>query len=85
MNNEHSKEYVVAIIAAYNPNFELVENVKALKRQVQTIIVVDDGSNDAARPILDEVASTGATVVFQASNAGIAAALNTGISSAQAC
>lgn len=82
MTDEHPQERVVAIIAAHNPIAELVETVKALKPQVQGVIVVDDGSNEAARPVLDEVAEAGATVVFQGRNTGIAAALNAGISQA---
>lgn len=83
--NEQTEDCVVAIIAAHNPNSELVETIRALKCQVHSIIVVDDGSNKAARPVLDAVNDAGATVIFQAGNTGIAAALNAGVSKAQKC
>lgn len=70
---------VTAVISAYNPPTELIAKVERLNRQVERIIVVDDGSPADVSDVLQELESAGAVVLKQDANKGIAAALNTGI------
>lgn len=68
---------VVAVIACLDPPVALVEEVREVLRQAGQVVVVDDGSDSATR-VFVELEAVGVVVIHQA-NAGIAAALNTGI------
>ncbi|WP_159826593.1 glycosyltransferase [Arthrobacter sp. 9AX] len=68
------------MIAAYNPDTDLIANAQAILKQVDELVVVDDcsgGSN--AESIFADLAALGITVVHQPENSGIGAALNRGI------
>jgi rhamnosyltransferase len=75
---------VAAVIAAYRPDPSLAGTVRALREQVEHVVVVDDGSPDGSAAVLAALADAGATVVRQPENAGIAAALNAGVAEARA-
>lgn len=75
---------VAAVISAYNPPAELIGKVERLAKQVERIIVVDDGSPRDVSEVLQGLEGAGATVLKQGTNQGIAAALNAGIRHAQA-
>jgi rhamnosyltransferase len=68
---------VLAVVVTYNPDDDLVRNLAALRSQVAEVLVVDNGSVDAA--VVQSAAAT-ARCAFQANgeNRGIAAALNQG-------
>jgi rhamnosyltransferase len=69
-----------AVIAAYNPDQDLLSNAAAIMNQVDELIVVDDGSNDSsASSIFTELENSGAKVLRMDTNSGIAAAMNGGI------
>ncbi|ETA06256.1 MULTISPECIES: glycosyltransferase family 2 protein [Gordonia] len=77
---------VVAVIPTFEPTRELVDSVANVLRQVDSVIVVDDGSpslttdpRGAVRTVLDDCAAAGATVLESGSNQGIAHALNQGV------
>jgi len=71
---------VAAVIAAFNPDNDLLDNAGAIRLQVDELVVVDDASTSAAaRTIFDELRNQGVAVVQQPTNSGIAAALNRGI------
>lgn len=71
---------VVAIISAFHPPEDLPERVVELNKQVAHTVVVDDGTDIShSSSILKELEGIGCTVVRMPENAGIAAALNTGI------
>ena len=72
---------VVAVIACLEPRGGLVQVVVDLLRQVEAVVVVDDGSVGAA-DVFAALEAAGASVVHQP-NAGIAAALNAGIDRAR--
>lgn len=78
-----STSEVLAIVVTYNPGPGLLQNLQALRSQVEQVVVVDNGSQNIdmvrasvseARCILDELGS----------NVGIAAALNRGVARAVA-
>jgi rhamnosyltransferase len=77
---ERHKKRVAAVIAAFNPDDDLLANATAIKKQVDELVVVDDSSTSpAARVIFDQLQRMGIPVLQQPSNSGIAAALNRGI------
>lgn len=75
---------VAAIIAAYGPPESLVETVTLLLQQLDHVVVVNDGSPSASAPIFTRIEETGATVIHQPENTGIASALNAGLRAADA-
>ncbi|MET0975867.1 MAG: glycosyltransferase, partial [Leifsonia sp.] len=73
---------VIAVVPTYHPDPDVVENVRSLARQVQRVIVVDDGSGSAADAILSGLASDSVDVIRLEQNSGIARALNVGVAAA---
>ncbi|MDQ0030194.1 glycosyltransferase [Arthrobacter bambusae] len=69
-----------AIVSLYNPSEDVLANAAALLKQVNSVVVVDDGSPNDPTRILNELAGMGCNVERLAENSGIAAALNAGIS-----
>jgi rhamnosyltransferase len=80
--NLPSKENICAVVTTYNPDHLLIEEINAVYDQVAAVIIVDN--NSAEKKILEEVRSLHSTIqfIYNTSNEGIAAALNTGIESA---
>jgi rhamnosyltransferase len=74
---------VCAIMVTYNPGNSICGNIEALSRQVEHIVIVDNGS--AARDFLDtrQFQSDQITIVEHETNHGIAAGFNTGIQKAK--
>ncbi|MCU1415495.1 MAG: hypothetical protein JWN80_2835 [Microbacteriaceae bacterium] len=73
-------ERVIAVIPTFGPDGELVGRVRSLSRQVDSVIIVDDGSSAESAPVLAAIIEAGFEVVTSTHNRGIAAALNTGCS-----
>lgn len=74
---------VVAIVASYRPEADLVHTAVELARRFDHVVVVDDGSPAEFSGRLDEIEATGVTVLRRPKNAGIAASLNAGIRHAE--
>lgn len=71
---------VSAVIVTYHPPAEILENIAALRSQVKSIFVIDNGSGDAGLEILRDARSKyGFELVENGHNLGIAAALNRGV------
>ncbi len=79
--NSH-RSRVAAVFSSFRPEAALVSHCAALAPQVARVIVVDDGSGDAAEPVLTALESAGVLVLRQPVNDGIAAAMNRGIAAA---
>lgn len=73
---------IFAIVPSFHPEDALLDRLAHLRLQVQDVIVVDDGSGEAAAPLLDRLESAGHHVIRLPSNRGIAGALNVGIRAA---
>lgn len=71
---------MIVLIPAYEPDRALVRLVSGLRAtgEVRGIVVVDDGSGPAFRPVFDDVARLGAVVVGFPDNRGKGAALRRG-------
>ncbi|MGN7147998.1 glycosyltransferase [Arthrobacter sp. SAFR-179] len=77
------QDSVVAVLSLFNPPPEVIERVRRLRRQVDKVVVVDDGSpspDEATFELLEDMAQ----VIRLEENKGIAAALNAGIQHARA-
>lgn len=70
---------VVAVVPTFRPGSDVLDNVDPLFAQCRRVIVVDDGSGDAADDVLTALEGRGADVVRLGRNGGIAAALNVGV------
>jgi rhamnosyltransferase len=75
---------VAAVVTSFNPSYDIVSHVSHLRKLVQYVVVVDDGSSQDVSPILQALKEDGITVVRQPRNSGIASALNEGIRRARA-
>jgi rhamnosyltransferase len=69
---------VVAVVPTFHPDDRVIERLEALSAQVDSVIVVDDGSSADADSVLADIEGAGFRVVRTGENRGIAAALNTG-------
>ncbi len=74
---------VCAVVSAFNPDPETVDNIKWLLRYVSKVVVVDDGSPGNVVDALAALEELGAVVIRLPENSGIAKALNTGIREAR--
>jgi putative flippase GtrA len=72
---------VIVLVPAYEPDGRLVALVEALRSADPAlhVLVVDDGSGPASRPVFDDVRALGCTVLVHAINRGKGAALRTGV------
>ena len=71
---------VSAVVVTFHPRESEIRNLEAVRPQVQTLVVVDNGSPEQALVILREASSRLDFVLIEnAVNAGIASALNTGV------
>lgn len=69
-----------AVIVTYHPPAQLADSVPALLEQVDEVVIVDNGSGEADRKMLERLSGKpGVRVVLNADNLGVAAALNAGV------
>lgn len=66
---------VLAAVVTFHPGADLVHNLEALRRQVATVLVIDNGSDDFAS-VERAALAAGCQVLRNPDNLGIAAALN---------
>jgi glycosyltransferase involved in cell wall biosynthesis len=83
MKTKQKKPYVSVIIPTYNRGWilaEAIDSVLAQDYKDYELIVVDDGSTDNTREILDDCGQD--IIVLQQANSGVSAARNRGIAAA---
>jgi rhamnosyltransferase len=72
------------LVISYNPDKQLVQNIKNLVKQVDKVIVVDNGSFDVnsikCLNAIENLRNPNVQIVLNEKNLGIATALNQGIS-----
>jgi len=85
MNEQEKLELVTVIIPVFNEE----ETVQELLRRVQEVpikkevIIVNDGSTDGSRQILDQIQDAGVQVIHHGRNQGKGTALTTGLQAAK--
>ena len=76
---------ISAVIVSYNPSLDILGNIAALRSQVDSVVVVDNGSSEQSLTALRGARSEfDFELVENGCNLGIAAALNLGIRAARA-
>lgn len=76
----HAGGRVGAVIVTYHPSPQLRDNVAALIRQVDGLMIVDNGSGPDGANLIEEIKATfDCCVVLNEKNLGVAKALNLGI------
>lgn len=77
-------EQVCALIVTYHPDDSFPLRFRRIAVQVGAVVIVDNGSNDAAVSMLKDLAANcGAKLIQNQCNLGVAAALNQGVQTAQ--
>ncbi|AYQ27914.1 MULTISPECIES: glycosyltransferase family 2 protein [unclassified Polaromonas] len=72
-----NEKKVLAVVVTYNPDATLIENLQALRGQVDSIIVVDNCSENVS-DVEKATSQAGGVLIKNDSNLGIAYALNQG-------
>ena len=73
---------VGAAVVSYHPDADVIQNLTLLRQQVQRVVVIDNGSPDAALQLLRKACQTlGFELIENGENLGIATALNQGVRS----
>jgi glycosyltransferase involved in cell wall biosynthesis len=73
-----------ALIPTFNNPMTIGRVVSEVRRHLDDVLVVDDGGNEEARRVLDEIATHGAArVIRREQNGGKGAAVKTGLRAAQ--
>ncbi|MFV2045536.1 MAG: glycosyltransferase family 2 protein [Anaerolineales bacterium] len=71
---------VCAVVVAHNPGNDLNDRLVAIRRQVDRILVVDNGSNPESQAVLERIARIQfIDLIRNPTNEGVATALNQGI------
>ncbi len=68
---------VLAVVVTYNPDPDLVEHLTAIKLQIATVVVIDNGSANAS-DVEHQARAAGCRFIGNAANLGVAAALSQG-------
>jgi rhamnosyltransferase len=80
-----SGDSVSAVIVSYNPSSDVLGNIAALRSQVDSIVVVDNGSSEQSLMMLrDGRSEFDFELVENGCNLGIAVALNLGVNEVKA-
>jgi rhamnosyltransferase len=78
--SDRTKSIFFAVVVTFNPNAEVIGNVRALVGQVDLVVVVDNGSARGSSSVLQALSSEASvSVLHNERNLGIGAALNIGI------
>ena len=77
------KEFISCIIVTYNTGENIRNVIKSLEKQVSQIIIVDNGSDEKTKNILNTFLNKGSIdIIYNEDNYGIAKALNIGVKKA---
>jgi rhamnosyltransferase len=72
-----ARESVIAVVVTFNPGADLALNLAALRAQLANVVVIDNGSAEAAE-IETLARAAGCRFIRNSSNLGVAAALSQG-------
>lgn len=71
-------EKILAVVVTYQPDETLERNLRALRNQSESVLVVDNGSTNSSE-VAKVAKATGCRTIFNPTNLGIATAFNQGI------
>jgi rhamnosyltransferase len=79
-----SSQEICAILVSYHPDAELPRRITRILEQVGALVIVDNGSGDEARALLERIAADPrVSLVLNPANWGVARALNQGVERAR--
>jgi rhamnosyltransferase len=70
---------VGAVVVLYNPESDVLENLRVLAVQVDALVIVDNGSSEAFRDLLEPILNARVELIRHPENLGIATGFNTGV------
>jgi rhamnosyltransferase len=70
---------VGAVVVLYNPESDVLENLRILVAQVDALVIVDNGSSQEFRELLEPMLNTQVELIRHSENLGIATGFNTGV------
>jgi rhamnosyltransferase len=79
VSDSGSSSRVGAVVVLYQPEAEVLENLRILAAQVDALVIVDNGSSEAFRSDLAPFLNARVELIRHAENLGIATGFNTGI------
>lgn len=82
MNEALPPPRVLGAVVTYEPDASWVDHLQALRQQLETVVVIDNGSSNIAA-IEAAAAQAGCLLIRNQSNLGIAQAMNQGLALAQ--
>lgn len=74
---------ICAIIVSFHCDKNIINCINSIERQVDSIVVVDNGSSSSSLEILEEIKNIGINIIYNQDNMGIAYALNQGVTYAK--
>jgi rhamnosyltransferase len=78
-----SKPHVGAVVVLYNPESDVLENLRVLAMQVELLVIVDNGSGETFRmalePLFSPMSGSRVELIRHSENLGIATGFNTGL------
>ena len=75
----NSSTTVGAVVVLYNPELDVLENLRALAAQVDALVIVDNGSSEEFRAALGPMLNARVELIRHPDNLGIATGFNTGV------
>ena len=75
----NSSPRVGAVVVLYNPEADVLENLRVLAAQVDALVIVDNGSSEAFRDSLGPMLNARVELIRHTENLGIATGFNTGV------
>jgi rhamnosyltransferase len=70
---------VGAVVVLYNPEVDVLENLRVLAAQVDALVIVDNGSSEVFRSDLAPMLNARVELIRHPGNLGIATGFNTGV------
>ena len=68
-----------AVVVLYNPESDVLENLRVLAAQVDALVIVDNGSSEEFRAALGPMLNVRVELIRHTENLGIATGFNTGV------
>ena len=68
-----------AVVVLYNPEADVLENLRVLAAQVDALVIVDNGSSETFRDLLEPMLNARVELIRHTENLGIATGFNTGV------
>jgi rhamnosyltransferase len=79
VSSSGSSPRVGAVVVLYQPESDVLENLRILAAQVDALVIVDNGSSESFRELLGPMLNARVGLIRHTENLGIASGFNTGV------